>query len=129
MNNLFQFSSLYNSKKSVLKYFQSQKIKKSSSADSLTIDSKRSHQHANVTSNTDINTLKQKEIEYLKIEKTRKKSERLTLRDNKACTDDGRPQNDSDTNYEDLSNYHTKKVTIEDFELVKLVGKGSFGKV
>lgn len=73
--------------------------------------------------------MKQKEIENFNIEKTRRKSERLNSNQKiKNQKDDSNLEEDSD--YLELANCTTqKKVTIDDFNLVKLVGKGSFGKV
>lgn len=84
---------------------------------------------------TEIDSIKQKEIDKLTIEKTRKKSEKLAISGGKKCQHRASEGNvnaeDSDGDYIDLTACASshKKINIEDFNLVKLVGKGSFGKV
>lgn len=83
---------------------------------------KSSNSNENVTDTTDIETLKQREVDKLKMERnTRKIAEtKLTPKGKGAMFD---PLDDSD------SGYAGKKVSLKDFNMVKLVGKGSFGKV
>lgn len=85
----------------------------------------------NLTS-SDIDTLKLKEIEDLKFERIKKKSEKqMQPNANRMQAQKGGfdlQDQDSD-DYIDLKDCYSKKVTLKDFNLVKLVGKGSFGKV
>lgn len=94
------------------------------------------NQKVNLTS-SDIDTLKLREIEELKFERIKKKSEKQQMPTNAASrggagghykTDPSHAQDDSD-DYINLNDCSSKKVTLKDFNLVKLVGKGSFGKV
>lgn len=87
----------------------------------------------NLTS-SDIDTLKLKEIEDLKFERIKKKSEKQMQPSNanrmqaqKGAFGDLQDQDSDD--YIDLKDCYSKKVTLKDFNMVKLVGKGSFGKV
>jgi hypothetical protein len=90
---------------------------------------KKNEKKQPIPSSTEINTLKQKEIENINIEKTRKKSEKLAICSKTRELDDDFKESDND--YIDLTSCVSshKKIKIEDFNLVKLVGKGSFGKV
>ena len=111
---------------STIKADGSQKsIKKSNSDESLTEGAQNKGKTPH--SNKDINNLKQKEIENLNIEKTRKKSEKLSINDKIRPASDAKTDEESD--YIDLNICSSRKVKMEDFNLVKLVGKGSFGKV
>lgn len=102
-------------------------VKKSNSNESLTDDARKNNKTQNSHSNIEINTLKQKEIENLHIEKTRKKSEKLMISDKIKPQSD--VKNEEENDYIDLNSCSSRKVKIGDFNLVKLVGKGSFGKV
>jgi len=73
-----------------------------------------------------------KEIDELNFERIRKRSEKINLNDKSSH----RNQNDKQTNNSDMSDDYidlkdciSKRVTFKDFNIVKLVGKGSFGKV
>lgn len=113
-------------------FFQSHgKLKKSTSADCVEKKNDKTKPPSHLK--TEIDSIKQKEIEKLTIEKTRKKSEKLAI-SGKSCqhrVSDGSGHVDSDNDYIDLTACASshKKIDIEDFNLVKLVGKGSFGKV
>lgn len=107
----------------------SQKSLKASTSAENFADNKKNGT-SQIHSNNDINNLKQKEIENFNYEKTRKKSERQSNNNQKAKDQQEDSNLEDDNDYLDLSNCTThKKVTIDDFNLVKLVGKGSFGKV
>ncbi len=80
---------------------------------------------------TDFDNLKQKEIESINLERIRKKSEKLKLDQNnkqsKRDTKDGVVDEEDD--YIDLRECNSKRISLDKFNIVKLIGKGSFGKV
>lgn len=92
----------------------------------------------------DLNALKKKEIQDLEVERIRKKSEKIQLESKRAKqqqqpnnlnakkSNDGQtnrtPESD-DSQYFNLSECVSRRASFKDFTIVKLVGKGSFGKV
>ena len=80
--------------------------------------------------------LKLKEIDKLIIDRIRKKSEKLQLEKDKhpkahpnEVSRTGEFLNEDADDYINLRDCTSKKITFKDFNIVKLVGKGSFGKV
>ena len=110
---------------------QSQKsLKKSNSGDNLTdgVDLKSAKTH---TIN-DIDTLKLREIESVNIERIRKKSEKINVQEKSATSDQAsrtKLESAEHHDYINLNDCLSKKITLDDFNMVKLIGKGSFGKV
>lgn len=95
------------------------------------LDLKNSNNKNDLTSN-DIDTLKMREIAKLSFERKNKKSEKLNANAanaNRAANSNNKTLNDDSDDYIDLKDCYSKKITLKDFNLVKLVGKGSFGKV
>ena len=83
---------------------------------------KSSSSSENVSDSNDIDILKQKEIDKLKLDRSTRK-----LADIKVTIKGKNRQDSSDERT--LSNIAARRVTLKDFNMVKLVGKGSFGKV
>jgi len=83
---------------------------------------KSSSSSENVSDSNDIDILKQKEIDKLKLDRSTRK-----LADTKVTIKGKNRQDSSDEST--LSNLAARRVTLKDFNMVKLVGKGSFGKV
>jgi serine/threonine protein kinase len=79
--------------------------------------------------------LKLKEIDKLIIDRIRKKSEKLQLENKHAKAHPNEASRTGEFLGEDADDYinlrdcTSKKITFKDFNIVKLVGKGSFGKV
>jgi hypothetical protein len=79
--------------------------------------------------------LKLKEIDKLIIDRIRKKSEKLQLENKRAKAHPNEASRTGEFLGEDADDYinlrdcTSKKITFKDFNIVKLVGKGSFGKV
>ena len=130
----------------VIVYFllQSQKLKSSSSTE----DSLSNAENANAngmgskaSTESQYDELKLKEIDKLIIARIRKKSEKLQIDSQNAAAGKSHPSAQSDAaktgecgnedsdDYIDLKDCTSKKITLKDFNIVKLVGKGSFGKV
>ena len=80
---------------------------------------------------SDYDRLKLKEIEKLTDERIRKKSEKLRIDQHKSkdAKKDKSAADESGDEYIDLRDCNSKRVTLEKFNIVKLIGKGSFGKV
>ena len=81
---------------------------------------KTSNSNENVTDVSEIERIKQREIDNLAVERNTRKI-KLTSAQRKNITQDTDEANSLESG--------GKKVTIKDFNMVKLVGKGSFGKV
>ena len=136
---------------STIKKDGSKKTKRSNSNDRLNLPKTRIEKDQVVTLK-DLNALKSKEIQELEVERIRKKSEKLQLESKRAKQKNaanaannrnaGRTESsnisasklnedsdESDENYFNLSDCTSKKCSFKDFSIVKLVGKGSFGKV
>ena len=141
---------------STIKKDGSKKTKRSNSNDRLSVPTKTRIEKDMVTIK-DLNDLKSKEIRELEVERIRKKSEKLQLESkrgkqkNQALGAGGNAGNrqdpsgissqrtnesklnessdESEDYYERLSDCTSKKCSFKDFCIVKLVGKGSFGKV
>ena len=78
--------------------------------------------------------LKLKEIDKLIIARIRKKSEKLQIDQNSKARQANEASKtgeliDGADDYIDLKDCTSKKITLKDFNIIKLVGKGSFGKV
>ena len=111
-------------------------MKKNSSTDNNVSPVKTNKQLALHTS-SDIDNLKLKEIENVNIERIRKQSEKLNINKSPGAlvgpskkielAEDSRiDENDEYINLHDCSSH---KISFNDFNIVKLIGKGSFGKV
>jgi hypothetical protein len=78
----------------------------------------------------EIDSLKLKEIENINLERIRKRSEKLNIggkSSNKPNVPDQILEDPDD--YINLKDCTSKRITLADFNIEKLVGKGSFGKV
>ncbi len=103
-------------------------LKKSTSSDSLNDAAAKKSNGIKAHSNTEINKMKEKEIDNLTTEKTQKRIELLNMNSNSknmSIKNDYRIESD----YDEVTRLEKTKVRIDDFNLIKLVGKGSFGKV
>ena len=114
---------------------QSQKLKSSSSnEESLSSETNNGTTNKNL-SESQYEDLKLKEIDKLIIDRIRKKSEKLQLENKHAkahpneASRTGEFLNEDADDYINLRDCTSKKITFKDFNIVKLVGKGSFGKV
>ena len=110
-------------------------MKKNSSTDT-SMSPVKTNKQLTVHTSSDIDNLKLKEIENVNIERIRKQSEKLNI--NKGAlvgpsrkielADDSRID-ENDESYINLHECSSHKISFNDFNIVKLIGKGSFGKV
>lgn len=87
--------------------------------DEISRDGSQKEKHQTGTDDNEIEKIKQREIDALTVERNTRKI-KLTSAQRRNVTQD------SD---EATSESSGRKITIKDFNMVKLVGKGSFGKV
>ncbi len=106
-------------------------MKQSKSTEEIKSNSAIGENKSEHSSRNDIDKLKLKEIENIAKERIQRSQK---MNDTKNLQKSNVPQrdlvgNEIEDNYIDLSNCISKKVSLKDFNIIKLVGKGSFGKV